>query len=107
MGGLEAVNREPVLGKVEAGEERACAGCCQGREEGRDSNVNLEIFWLPCFVASLELVLYTEQGFSAIASKARCGAGRRRLVFSVDGVDRLLFSTENGEIPGPWLLGTR
>lgn len=44
--------------------------------------------------------------FSAIASKARCGAGRRRLVFIVDGVDMLIFSTENHRIPGPWLLGT-
>lgn len=98
------MNREPILGKVEAGEERACAGCCQGREEGRDSN--LEIFWLPCFVSSLELVSYMEQ-FSAVSIRARCGAGRRRLVFNVDGVDKLLFSTENREIPGPWLLGTR
>lgn len=94
------MNREPILGKVEAGEERACAGCCQGRGEGRDSNVNLEIFWLPCFVASLELVSYLEQ-FSAVASKARCRAGRRRLVFNIDGVDMLLCSTENRGIPGP------
>lgn len=49
-------------GKVAAGEDRACAGCCQGREEGRDSNVNLEIFWLPCFVACSEPVSYLEQG---------------------------------------------
>lgn len=69
------MSREPFLGKVEAGKERAYAGCCQGRGEGRDSNVNLEIFWLPCFVAGLELVSYLEQGAGLVPVLCHCQQG--------------------------------
>lgn len=72
---------------------------------GRDSNVNLEIFWLPCFAACCSRTWNRES--SATASQAQCEAERRRWVFNADGVDALLFVPKSRfpEIPGSCLLG--